>query len=196
MFYTSLNSRGYKIKWKTTPYTAFWIDNDAYYWDIQSAATFFPGIKCPGVRDLNKCQTSAYPGRNSCQMPGGCPGDGHSWIYSYVTRSITSLTLCFDFELTPQPAMLSSVLLSPDDIRANISRVCACHLYYKNTFSSRSRKHFSGAVVTGTQTHVVSVKQSTSTTVPGLGFLFYVFIIYRRQVVSEFQSKVSDSYCF
>ena len=48
--------------------------NDAYYWNIQRAATFFPGVKCPGGRDLNKCQIPAYLGLNSCQMPGGCPG--------------------------------------------------------------------------------------------------------------------------
>ena len=34
----------------------------------------FHGVKCPGYRDLNKCQIPAHPGLNSCQMPGGCPG--------------------------------------------------------------------------------------------------------------------------
>ena len=31
----------------------------------------FHGVKCPGYRDLNKCQIPAHPGLNSCQMPGG-----------------------------------------------------------------------------------------------------------------------------
>ena len=46
----TLKSCIYKIKLKTNPYTAFSIDNDAhiYYWDIQGAATFFPGVKCRG----------------------------------------------------------------------------------------------------------------------------------------------------
>ena len=41
VFYTSLNSRGCKIKLKTTLYTAVSIDIDAYYWDTQGFATFF-----------------------------------------------------------------------------------------------------------------------------------------------------------
>ena len=51
VFYTLLNSRGYKIKLKTTLYTAVLIDIDAYYWDTQGVATFFfHGVKCPGYR--------------------------------------------------------------------------------------------------------------------------------------------------
>ena len=43
---------------------------------------FFHGVKCPGYRDLNKCQIPSHLGLNSYQMPGGCPGggNGHSWI--------------------------------------------------------------------------------------------------------------------
>ena len=74
----TLKSCIYKIKLKTNPYTAFSIDNDAhiYYWDIQGAATFFPGVKCRGEgggrgKDLNKCQIPAnmYLGLNLCQVP-------------------------------------------------------------------------------------------------------------------------------
>ena len=83
VFYTSLNSRGYKIKLKTTLYTAVLIDIDAYYWRTQGVATFFFMVSnALGNRDLNKCQIPADPGLNSCQMPGGCTGEGvgHSWI--------------------------------------------------------------------------------------------------------------------
>ena len=41
VFYTSLNSRGYKIKLKTILYTAVSNDIDAYYWDTQGVATSF-----------------------------------------------------------------------------------------------------------------------------------------------------------
>ena len=36
-----MNSCGYKIKMKTTLYTAVSIDIDAYYWDTQGVAMFF-----------------------------------------------------------------------------------------------------------------------------------------------------------
>ena len=85
VFYTSLNSRGYKIKLKTTLYTALSIDIDAYYWDTQGVATFFNGVKCPGYRDLNKYQIPTHPGLNSCQMPGGCPGGG--WALLDLTHT-------------------------------------------------------------------------------------------------------------
>ena len=49
VFYTSLSSRGYKIKLKTTLYTAVSIDIDAYYWDTQDVATFlFLWCQMPG----------------------------------------------------------------------------------------------------------------------------------------------------
>ena len=48
VFYTSLNSRGYKIKLKTILYTAVSIDIDAYSWDTQGVATFFPWCQMPG----------------------------------------------------------------------------------------------------------------------------------------------------
>ena len=37
---------------------------------------FFHVVKCPGYRDLNKCQIPAQPGLNSCQMPGIARGGG------------------------------------------------------------------------------------------------------------------------
>ena len=65
-----------------------------YYWNIQCAATFFPGVKCSGDRDLNKCQIPAYLGLNSCQMPGGLPewgggGMGTLGFDSYITHTYT-----------------------------------------------------------------------------------------------------------
>ena len=86
VFDTSLNSRGYKIKLKTTLYTAVSIDIDAYgvIGIHKVLQRFFHGVKCLGYQDLNKCQIPAHLGLNSCQMPGGClgggRGDGHSWI--------------------------------------------------------------------------------------------------------------------
>ena len=78
---------GYKIKLKTILYTAVSIDIDAYYWDTQGVATFFHGVKCPGYRNLNKCQIPSHPGLNSCQMPGGCPGGmGILGFDSYINR--------------------------------------------------------------------------------------------------------------
>ena len=50
---------------------------------------FFHGIKCPGYRDLNKCQISAHPGLNSCQMPKGGGGGGEMGTLgfdSYITH--------------------------------------------------------------------------------------------------------------
>ena len=49
VFYTSLNSCGYKIKLKRTLYTAVSIDIDAYYWDTQGDAMFFSWCQMPGV---------------------------------------------------------------------------------------------------------------------------------------------------
>ena len=47
---------------------------------------FFHGVKCPGYRDLNKCQIPAHPVLNSCQMPGGCRGGmGTLGFDSYIT---------------------------------------------------------------------------------------------------------------
>ena len=77
VFYTSLSSRGYKIKLKTILYTAVSIDIHAYYWDTQ-------GVKCPGYRDLNKCHIPSHPGLNSCQMPGGCRG---GWAFLDLTHT-------------------------------------------------------------------------------------------------------------
>ena len=87
MFYISLNSRGYKLQLKTTPQTAFSIDNDAYNWNIQRAATFFPSVKCSRGRDLNKCQIPAFLGLNSRQLPGGCleGGMGTLGFDSHIT---------------------------------------------------------------------------------------------------------------
>ena len=63
------------IKLKTTLYTAVSINIDAYYWDTQGVVTFcFRVVKCPGYRDLNKCQILTHPVLNSCQMLGGCLG--------------------------------------------------------------------------------------------------------------------------
>ena len=94
VFDTSLNSRDYKIKLKTTLYTAVSIDIDAYsiIGIHKMLRRFFHGVKYLRYQDLNKCQIPAHPGLNSCQMPGGCPGgggggggggrgDGHSWIW-------------------------------------------------------------------------------------------------------------------
>ena len=49
VFYTSLNSRGYKIKLKIILYTAVSIDIDAYYWNAQGVVTFFSWCQMPGV---------------------------------------------------------------------------------------------------------------------------------------------------
>ena len=76
IFYTSQNSRSYKIKLKIILYTAVSIDIDAYIGIHKVLRRFFHGVKCPGNRDLNKCQIPSHPGLNSCQMPGGCPGRG------------------------------------------------------------------------------------------------------------------------
>ena len=64
VFYTSLNSCGYKIKLKTILYTAVSIDIDAYYWDTQGVAKSFHSVKCLRYWDLNKCQIPAHPGLN------------------------------------------------------------------------------------------------------------------------------------
>ena len=77
-----MNSRGYKIKLKTT----LMIDIDAYLilGYTRCCDTFFHGVKCLGYQDLNKCQIPAHPGLHSCKMPGDClggeGGHGHSWI--------------------------------------------------------------------------------------------------------------------
>ena len=80
--YNSLNSRGYKIKLKTTLYTTVSIDIGAYYWDTQGVATFFfmvsnargtgtwTNVKFPPTRDLIRVK-----------CPGVAGGDGHSWIW-------------------------------------------------------------------------------------------------------------------
>ena len=90
MFYTSLNSCSYKLKFKKTlrlPSRLIMMHIN-YYWNIQRAATFFPGVKCPGGRDLKKCQIPAYLGLNSCQMPGGCPGEGGGgWVLMDLTHT-------------------------------------------------------------------------------------------------------------
>ena len=77
VFYTSLNSRGYKIKLKTTFYTAVSIDIDAYYWDTQDVATFL---------------------FLWCQMPGGGGGMGTlgfdsyiSFEFSFATHSVSTI---------------------------------------------------------------------------------------------------------
>ena len=49
VFYTSLNSRGYKIELKTILYTALSINIVAYYWDTQGVETFFSWCQVPGV---------------------------------------------------------------------------------------------------------------------------------------------------
>ena len=49
---------------------------DACYRDIQTAAKFNSGVKCPRGRDPNKCQIPGFLGLNSCQMPGHCLGGG------------------------------------------------------------------------------------------------------------------------
>ena len=62
VFYTSLNSRGFKIKVKTTLYTAVLIDIDAYYWDTQGVATFFSWCQMPGVPGPEQISNSRPPG--------------------------------------------------------------------------------------------------------------------------------------
>ena len=67
------------MKLKTTLYTAVSIAIDAYYWDTQGVATFFYGVKCPGYRDLNKCQIPAHRDLIRVKCPGvarGLPGGG------------------------------------------------------------------------------------------------------------------------
>ena len=61
VFYTSLNLRGYKIKLKTTLYTAVSIDIDAYYWDIQGVVTFFSWCQMPGVAGPEQMSNSRPP---------------------------------------------------------------------------------------------------------------------------------------
>ena len=85
VFDTSLNSRGYKIKLKTTLYTAVSIDIDAYgVIGIHKVLRhFFHGVKCLGYQDLNKCQIPAHLDLIHVKCPGvawGGRGDGHSWI--------------------------------------------------------------------------------------------------------------------
>ena len=60
--YNSLNSRGYKIKLKTTLYTTVSIDIDAYYWDTQGVATFFSWCQMPGVPGPERMSNSLPPG--------------------------------------------------------------------------------------------------------------------------------------
>ena len=36
----------------------------------------FHGVKCPGYRNLSRCQIASHPGLNSCQMPGVLPEGG------------------------------------------------------------------------------------------------------------------------
>ena len=62
VFYTSLNSRGYKIKLKTILYTAVSIDIDAYYWDTQGVATFLSWCQMPGVPGPEQMSNSLQPG--------------------------------------------------------------------------------------------------------------------------------------
>ena len=62
VFYTSLNSRGYKIKLKTILYTAVSIDIDEYYWDTQGVATFFSWCQMPGVPGPEQMSNSLPPG--------------------------------------------------------------------------------------------------------------------------------------
>ena len=62
VFYTSLNSRGYKIKLKTTLYTAVSIDMDAYYWDTEGVATFLSWCQMPGVSGPEQMSNSHPPG--------------------------------------------------------------------------------------------------------------------------------------
>ena len=61
-FYTSLNSRGYKIKFKTILYTSVSIDIDAYFWDTQGVATFFSWCQMPGVPEPEQMSKSLPPG--------------------------------------------------------------------------------------------------------------------------------------
>ena len=61
-FLSSLNSRGYKIKLKTTLYTAVSIDIDAYYWDAQGVATFYLWCQMPWVPRPEQMPNSRPPG--------------------------------------------------------------------------------------------------------------------------------------
>ena len=56
---------------------------------------FFRGVKCPGYRDLNKCQIPAHPWLDSCQMPGVARGGGWALLdlthTLYVLHSLTDI---------------------------------------------------------------------------------------------------------
>ena len=84
VFYTSLNSCGYKIKLKAiiTPPSRLIMMH--IIWHMYTRCSdVFAGVNCkyPAGRDLNKCQIPAYVGllvTNARGLPGR--EDGHSWI--------------------------------------------------------------------------------------------------------------------
>ena len=57
-----MNSRGYKIKLKTTLYTAVSIDIDAYYWDTQGVVMLFSWCQMSGVPGPEQVSNSHPPG--------------------------------------------------------------------------------------------------------------------------------------
>ena len=98
VIYTSLNSRGYKIKLKTTPCTAFSIDNDAYYWDIQSAAAMhFPGVKCPGTRTWTSVKFPPIWDLTCVKCLGVARGGG-GWAILDLTHTLYTIQ-CLTYRL-------------------------------------------------------------------------------------------------
>ena len=94
---------------------------------------FFHGVKCPGYRNLNKCQIPSHTGLNSCQipshtglnscqipshtglnscqMPRGCPGGG--WAFLDLTHTLYGINLntCQHLEIRNQDTFIIALPL-------------------------------------------------------------------------------------